>query len=360
MKICLCVGTRPNFIKAAPLIRAFKKYNLSYRLVHTGQHYDYNISGIFFEELNIPKPNVNLAIISKNDSPIEQIAHIMQSFQAHCIEYKPDVIVVLGDVSSTLACALVAKQIGIKLAHIEAGERCGDNAMLEEINRKMIDSISDYLFCASENSLDNLLDEGIGSNKAYLVGNTMIDQLKYIKPFITTRYYSGEPYAVLTLHRAENVDDLERLSKIYDIILKISKKIKIVFPCHPRTKKQFEKMEFMPIHDNLIFRKPYSYLEFMKLICNAKFVLTDSGGLQIETSYLNVPCITLRDSTEWLETISHGANVVTDIVEEDILKAVNNILRGHWKQSKIKDMPLHDGKAAERIAKILKREIIIL
>jgi len=364
MKICLCVGTRPNFIKAAPLIRAFEKYGVEYRLVHTGQHYDYNMAGVFFKELGIPKPdnmfsslNPALALsvddMCKDDSTIERTSKIMREFSYDCERYKPDVVMVLGDVDSSLACALTATIMNINLAHVEAGERCGDKSMVEERNRKTIDGLSDYLFCASENSIENLINERIAMDtETHLVGNVMIDQLKHIQPLLESTN-TGKPYAVLTLHRAENVDDLSRLSKIHGIISKISEKIKIVFPCHPRTKKQFEKGGFMRNRDSLAMVEPMSYLEFMKLVNSAKFVLTDSGGLQMETSYLNVPCITLRESTEWLETVSHGTNVITGIYETKILMAVNQVLREQWKHSKIKDMPLHDGRAAERIVKTL-------
>lgn len=352
-KICLCVGIRPNFIKAAPLIRAFKKCNIEYRLVYTGQHYDYNMSGVFFKELGIPNPDSILSIVFNISSAIERISMFIKDFSRDCMQNMPDIIMVLGDVDSSLACALTAHIMKIKLAHVEAGERCGDNNMTEERNRKLIDHISDYLFCASENSIENLINERIAMNtETHLVGNTMIDQLKYIQPLLKNAK-ADKPYAVLTLHRAENVDNLERLRKIWDIILKISEKIKIIFPCHPRTKKQFNKLGQLPLRDNLVFENPLSYLEFMRFINNAKFVMTDSGGLQMETSYLNVPCITLRDSTEWLETVSHGSNVVTGLIEEDILKTVDNILQDRWKQSRIKDMPLHDGKATERIVEIL-------
>ena len=351
MKICLCVGTRPNFIKAAPLIRAFKKYNVPYRLVYTGQHYDYNMAGVFFEELGISKPDVTLSIL-KNISSVGQITHTMKSFHSYCRICPPDIIVVFGDVNSMLACAMVAESMRIKLAHIEAGERCFDNAMVEERNRKRIDSISDYLFCASEASLDNLIDEKI-SNKAYLVGNTMIDQLKHIQLFLKSTK-ADKPYAVFTLHRAENVDNLERLRKIYNLVLKVAEQIKIIFPCHPRAKKQINKLGQLPLHDNLVFEEPLSYFAFMKLVNNAKFVMTDSGGLQMETSYLNIPCITLRESTEWVETLEHGTNWLWKPTY-DISHAVDVILQGGCRQSKIKDMPLHDGKAAERIMEILKK-----
>lgn len=367
-KICLCVGTRPNFIKAAPLIRAFKKHDVPYRLVHTDQHYDYNMAGIFFKELDIPKPDVSLCIIPKDNCAITQIAGIMHSFQEDCIEHNPDIIIVLGDVNSSLACALTAKLMGIKLAHVEAGERCGYPNMAEEINRRLIDQISDYLFCSSETGYRNFIREekgydnysrkGILGGNFYLVGNTMIDQLKHIQFLLGgTKKDDKESYAVLTLHRAENVDDLKKLRKTWDIILKISEKIKVVFPCHPRTKKQLEKIGILPAsegNDRFLFAKPMSYVEFMKLIYQAKFVLTDSGGLQMETSYLNIPCITLRESTEWLETVASGTNVVTGIYEDDIMNAVGKIFANKWKESKIHYNPLYDSNAADRIVEILR------
>jgi len=254
-KVCLCVGTRPNFIKAAPLVRAFEKYKVDYRLVHTGQHYDYNMDGVFFRELGLPKPDVNLRITSRDALSSNRIGSIMKLFCIDCEMYKPNMIIVLGDVDSSLACSKIASLMGIKIAHVEAGERCGDNNMVEERNRKTIDYLSDYLFCASEQSVANLADDIMVHGEVYLVGNTMIDQLKHIQPLLESTN-TGKPYAVLTLHRAENVDDLSRLSKIHGIISKISEKIKVVFPCHPRTKKQFEKGGFMRNRDSLAMVEP--------------------------------------------------------------------------------------------------------
>lgn len=360
MKICLCVGTRPNFIKAAPLIRAFKKYNIDFRLVHTGQHYDTNMSDAFFMGLSLPEPDVTLGFL-KDVFRAAQIKHMTKAVSSYFRIYRPDIAMVLGDVNSTLACAMSARIMEIKIAHVEAGERCGDSNMIEERNRKYIDSVSDYLFCASENSLDNLIDDGM-AKRAHLVGNIMIDQLKYIEPLIT-KDEQEEPYAVLTLHRAENVDSLEKLRKIWDIVVKVSEKIKVIFPCHPRTRKQFEKMTIdgFPF-TRIIFCNPLPYLSFTKLVNNAKFVMTDSGGLQMEAAYLNIPCITLRDSTEWVETVSVGTNVVTGIDECKIMFNVNSILNGDYvwiqsMESMIKLNQLHDGNAAERIVEILKKEM---
>jgi UDP-N-acetylglucosamine 2-epimerase (non-hydrolysing) len=351
MKICLCVGTRPNFIKAAPLIRAFKKHNIDFRLVHTGQHYNQSMSDAFFKGLNLPKPDIILGFL-KDVSTEEQIRHTIESICSYFRTNTFDIVMVLGDVNSTLSCALAAKSMDIRLAHIEAGERCGDDNMVEERNRKMVDKISDYLFCASEDSLDNLIDEK-ASGKSSLVGNTMIDQLKYMQPIIQKiGMQEEEPYTVLTLHRAENVDSLEKLRKIWDIILKVAKKIKVVFPCHPRTVKYIHRLNW-PEYSNIELKPPLPYLHFMTLVNNAKFVMTDSGGLQMETSYLNVPCITLRDSTEWLETVSHGTNAVTGLDECNIMSNINSILNSGWGQSIIKLNQLHDGNAAERIVEVL-------
>jgi len=357
MKICLCVGTRPNFIKAAPLIRAFKKHNIDFRLVHTGQHYNQSMSDAFFKGLNLPKPDIILGFL-KDVSTEEQIRHTIESICSYFRTNTFDIVMVLGDVNSTLSCALAAKSMGIRLAHVEAGERCGDDNMVEERNRKMVDKISDYLFCASEHSLDNLIDENM-AERAHLVGNTMIDQLKYMQPIIQKiGMQEEESYAVLTLHRAENVDNLKRLRKIWDIIVKVSEKIKVIFPCHPRTAKYIHRLNW-PEHSNIELKPPLPYLHFMTLINNAKFVMTDSGGLQMEAAYLNIPCITLRDSTEWVETVLVGTNVVTGIDECEIMFNVKSILRGDYfwiqsMESMIKLNQLHDGNASERIVEILK------
>jgi len=328
-KICLCVGTRPNFIKAAPLIRAFKKHNMSYRLVHTGQHYDYNLSKIFFDKLDILTPHIKLNTRSENS--IEQITHIMQTLQAYCMEYKPNMIIVFGDVLSSLACALTAKMMRIKLVHIEAGERSFDRTMPEEINRILIDQMSDYLFCTSPLRIVGLATEGISKDKVYCVGNIMIDNLLYYLPAIKQQD-SNPPYAIFTLHRQSNVDDKKILKHIIcDILIPISQKIPIKFPVHPRTRKRLINFglttELNEHHPNIITLAPCGYLDFMKLIYNSEFVMTDSGGLQCETTILSKPCLTLRHNTEWVETVSRGTNFVVGLNEDLIFSAIGEMAK---------------------------------
>ena len=398
MKVCLCVGTRPNFMKAAPLIRAFKKHGIDYRLIHTGQHYDKNMSQIFFDELEIPEPDIKLGAWVEGDSSSQQIGRSMVIFSRQMELNRPDLIMVLGDVNSTLACALVANKMGIQLAHVEAGERSGDRSMPEEINRILVDEISDYLFCASEEAYNNLVDKKYpyepsvsGSSRSchriavaampYLVGDTMIDQLIYSEQKLgkATCGPCSETYAVLTIHRMGNVDNTERLNTILEIAHKIAEDIRVYFPCHPRTRKRIsdnlipkvgekisqdgEKiyLKRAEYHDGLTFLQPMSYLEFMSLIKNAKFVMTDSGGLQVETSYLNIPCLTLRENTERHETILNGSNclISIDTEPETLVGCVEFILNKklQYKKSTFKSNPIHDGNASERIVEILKKEV---
>jgi len=367
MKICLCVGTRPNFMKAAPLIRAFEKHGMDYWLIHTGQHYDKNMSEIFFQELGIPEPDINLGAWVEGDSASQQIGRTMVILSRQMELNRPDLMMVLGDVNSTLACALVANKMGIWLAHVEAGERSYDRSMPEEINRILVDDLSDYLFCASGESHNNILDIAYPYESEidpHLVGDTMIDQLVYSESMNHEFAIRNESYAVLTLHRAGNVDNTERLRAILNMVHKISKKIQVYFPCHPRTQKATLD-KFIPRYtesrDRLEFLNPMSYLEFMALVKNARFVMTDSGGLQVETSYLNIPCITFRENTERHDTINRGSNVLISIDDyikgrEPLRDFFETVLTGQWKQSSFKLNPIHDGKASERIVEILKNE----
>lgn len=358
MTICLCVGTRPNFIKVAPIIRELEKQDMVYTLVHTGQHYAENMSESFFKDLGIPKPNENLACGQKHISASGRIADIMKRLWAYMVQIKPSAVVVFGDVDSSLACALTAKKSGIPVVHVEAGERSGDRTMPEEINRILIDELSDVLFFASDAAAERFAYHPNG----YLVGNVMIDQLRHDESKLKEFAVRNDPYAVLTLHRAGNVDNKERLESIIRIVSKVSEKIQVFFPVHPRTKKAINK--FMRrgkdianfTFSNIILTDPMPYLEFLATIQNAKLVMTDSGGLQVETSYLNIPCITLRENTEWLNTVSRGSNVVAGFFEDDILKAVDKILAGKWKQSKFKKDPLYSGNASEQIVEILKKK----
>jgi len=352
--IYLFAGARPNFIKASSIIRAFKKYDIDFELIHSGQHYDLNMVKDFLPA-DSWFPDYCLPGWNAYSNPADQIGQTIRSFGEYCSIKKPDMIMVFGDVNSTLAGAIVANKLGIKLAHVEAGERCGNLSMPEEMNRILVDQMSDFLFAASEQAYDNIA--GYDKDGLYLTGDTMIDQLVYYENEFKEYAVKNEKYAVLTLHRCANTDDENRMNKIFDVIYNISQKIKIFFPCHPRTKKAWKEYGFKNKTEGLIFEDPMPYLDFIAMLQNAEFVLTDSGGLQVETSYLNVPCITLRKRTERHDTINRGSNLLID-PDKNLLGHlqfnVDKILKRRWKQSTFKSNPIHDGKAAERIAEIIR------
>lgn len=362
MKIINVVGARPNFVKIAPLINEMKKYPEVFTpvLLHTGQHYDYKLSKQIFNDLDIPEPDVYLGVGSASD-PI-QTAKIMIGFENVLTKEKPDLVVVVGDVNSTIACALTSVKIGIKIAHVEAGLRSFDRSMPEEINRLLTDAISDYLFTTEPSGEINLLKEGIPKSKIYMVGNIMIDSLikskekASLSTILDKLNLKPKGYAILTLHRPSNVDTREGLINILNILNEIQQRIKIIFPAHPRTKKrikefnlenQFQKM------NNLKITEPSGYLDFLKLMMEAKFVLTDSGGIQEETTFLCIPCITLRKNTERPITMEEGTNMVVSCNKEEIIAGINKILNGEEKKGNIPK--LWDGHTAERIVDILKR-----
>jgi len=350
MKILCTVGTRPNFIKIAPLLDEFKKYpKFKPILVHTGQHYDYEMSEVFFKDLNIPKPDYNLGIGS--GSHAEQTGKIIIEFEKVCLKEKPDLVVVVGDVNSTLAAALVAAKLGIKVAHIEAGLRSFDRAMPEEINRRLTDHISDFLFVTEPSGLKNLLNEGVARDKIFFTGDIMIDTLinaknKIAKSKIIEKYnLKKNNYAVLTLHRPSNVDDKKKFVKLINILNKVDKRVQTIFPVHPRTKKQ------LPKNIGAFCIPPLGYLDFIALISRAKFVLTDSGGVQKETTFLKIPCLILRENTEQPITIIKGSSILCGTDKNKILNTVNQILSSKYKKSGI---PKYwDGETAKRILKIL-------
>ncbi|MBI2106988.1 UDP-N-acetylglucosamine 2-epimerase (non-hydrolyzing) [Candidatus Woesearchaeota archaeon] len=356
MKIISVVGTRPNFVKIASFIKETSKHNdIQNILVHTGQHYDEKMSESFFRELSIPKPDINLGIGS--GSHAEQTAKIMIEFEKVLLKESPDLVVVVGDVNSTLACALTASKLNVKVAHIEAGLRSFDRAMPEEINRLLVDKISDYLFITERDAEKNLLNENIEKSKIFFVGNLMIDTLlmhkekaSNLKPIL------NEDYAVLTLHRPSNVDSKDSLKNLLEIINEIQLKLKILWPIHPRTKQKIESFN-LNINEmkNLTIIEPLGYLEFMNAVMNSKFVLTDSGGIQEETTVLNIPCITLRENTERPITCENGTNYLTGIDKEIVINTVNEIFKNNKKE--YRGIELWDGKAAERIVSILKNEI---
>lgn len=350
MKIIIAVGARPNFIKAAPLIKELKKYRkVKYWLVHTGQHYDKEMSDLFFKDLDIPKANINLGI--GGGSQAEQTAGILTSFEKVCLKKKPDLVIVFGDVNSTLACALAAVKLNIKIAHIEAGLRSFDKSMPEEINRILTDHISDYLFVTEQAGVNNLIKEGVDKNKIFLKGNIMIDALCGIlenKSDIVKKF-DLKKYSLVTLHRPGNVDNRKELKKILDILEKISNKSQVVWPIHPRTKKNIENFKFGERLKKLLVLEPLGYLDFITMVRHAQLVLTDSGGIQAETTYLKIPCLTLRETTEQPETIFHGTNILADIRRAiDIEKKLADIKKRNYKIPKF-----WDGKTAERIVQVL-------
>jgi len=359
--ICVC-GARPNFMKIAPVMRAFEALGgFETLLVHTGQHYDENMSKLFFDELGIPKPEINLEVGSSSHAV--QTAEIMKRFEPVVLDFKPDYVLVVGDVNSTIACGLVAVKLGIKLIHVEAGLRSFDRTMPEEINRLLTDSISDLLFVTERSGVENLKNEGIDSKKIHFVGNVMIDTLmanceKAQKSNVLSRLgLKSKEYVVITLHRPSNVDDMERFAEIIAAFEQIEKEVKLVFPIHPRTRNNIRNSKLerkVVVMKNLLLIEPLGYVDFLCLMSNAALVMTDSGGIQEETTILGVPCMTLRKNTERPVTITEGTNRLVHITTDDILKDYREIRAG--RKNKSHSIPkLWDGKAAERITEIITK-----
>lgn len=358
MKLTIIAGARPNFMKIAPIIRAIKMRqnvdkNLSYRLVHTGQHYDKKMSGDFFQQLGIPEPDVNLG--SGGGSQAEQTAAIMVSFEKDLLQNSADVVLVVGDVTSTMACAIVAKKLCTPVVHVEAGIRSGDMTMPEEINRIVTDSICDHFFTTSEIANQHLKNTGVHPSRIHFVGNTMIDTLlqnidRLEKPeFWDSNALKNSSYYLLTLHRPSNVDDLSSLKNLLDTISISTENLPVIFPVHPRTKQQLEKINYS--NSKLLQVDPMGYLQFIYLVKNAKGIITDSGGITEEATVLNVPCMTLRDSTERPETITMGSNELIGTNPSNLSPFLQRLQEGQWKKSTIP--PLWDGKTSERIVSIL-------
>lgn len=357
MQIILIAGARPNFMKIAPLMEALKAApDMDPVLVHTGQHYDEKMSDLFFRQLGIPEPDVNLGVGS--GSHAVQTAEIMKRFEPVVQERKPDAVLVVGDVNSTIACGLVAVKLGVKLIHVEAGLRSFDRTMPEEINRLLTDAISDLMFCSEAAGVENLRREGVPEERIQLAGNVMIDTLLRNKAvadrsaIVSDLGLTPKRYAVLTLHRPSNVDDPAVLSRLMAVLDRIAERLPIVFPMHPRTRSKLDALGGPrpdPARWKLI--EPQGYLEFLKLMGEAKLVLTDSGGIQEETTILGVPCVTLRDNTERPVTVEMGTNRLTGTDPGRILAAVDDILAGRWKTGSIP--PLWDGRAAERMVHFL-------
>ncbi|MCK5563848.1 MAG: UDP-N-acetylglucosamine 2-epimerase (non-hydrolyzing) [Planctomycetes bacterium] len=359
--ICVC-GARPNFMKIAPIMRALKEKDcFESTLVHTGQHYDRKMSTLFFDELGIPKPDINLEVGS--GSHAVQTAEIMKRFEKVVIDKEADYCLVVGDVNSTIACGLVAVKLGVKLIHVEAGLRSFDRQMPEEINRMLTDSITDMLFVTEQSGVDNLNNEGVDPARVHFVGNVMIDTLVANRKKAEASDVLGrlgldaKGYVVITLHRPSNVDDMETFAQIITAFEEIQKDIKLVFPIHPRTRNNIKGTDIgkrVEAMEGLILLDPVGYLDFLWPMSNASLVMTDSGGIQEETTILGVPCMTLRENTERPVTITEGTNRLVHVTTDDILKHYRAIKdAGGDVGGKIPQ--LWDGSAAERIADIIAR-----
>ncbi|SCY73730.1 non-hydrolyzing UDP-N-acetylglucosamine 2-epimerase [Desulfoluna spongiiphila] len=369
MKILLVAGARPNFMKIAPIIREIKAnqngLQLEYKLVHTGQHYDFNMSESFFADLGIQKPDFFLS--AGEGSHSEQTAKIMVAFERVCLDEKPDVVLVVGDVNSTLACSIVAKKLLIKVAHVEAGLRSFDLCMPEEINRMVTDSITDYFFTTEQHGNENLLKEGKPQEAIHYVGHVMIDNLLYQNEKVLRAdnesfqnaglKASLAEYLFLTLHRPSNVDNPEKLSHIISALNQVAEEIHIIFPVHPRTRKMLDSFD-IKFSANIIQLKPLGYQEALYLWKDALGVFTDSGGLQEETTGLGVPCFTIRDNTERPVTVEEGTNTLIGTTGTNILAAYDSLKKGNIKTGSMPE--LWDGKAAQRIVDILIDDIASL
>jgi UDP-N-acetylglucosamine 2-epimerase (non-hydrolysing) len=359
MKVINIVGARPNFMKIAPLMDAWRAYpHVQPLLVHTGQHHDHNMSARFFEELQIPFPDLNLEV--HGGSHVSQHARVMTAFEQVCLDEKPDLVLVVGDVNSTFSCALVASKLGIRVAHVEAGLRSYDRTMPEEINRIMTDNISDYLFVSEESGLVNLAREGLDHEGVFFTGNVMIDSLYRNKErsaqstILNDLKVEAKTYAALTMHRPANVDDPQVLSGLLDVVERVSAELPIVFPAHPRTINRLKEFGLEDRLNSLEAVKvipPLGYLDFIHLVGQSRIILTDSGGIQEEATVLNVPCVTLRESTERPATCLVGTNRLAGIKPERVWReyraAMETDLSSYGIPSK------WDGKAAKRITKIL-------
>ncbi|MBD3868176.1 MAG: UDP-N-acetylglucosamine 2-epimerase (non-hydrolyzing) [Acidobacteria bacterium] len=363
LKIINVVGARPNFMKIAPLIDAMNRFpdRIEHLLVHTGQHYDRKMSKAFFEDLGMPRPDIDLEVGSGTHA--EQTGKVMMAFEKVCRDTAPDLVVVVGDVNSTMACTITAKKLGIRVAHVEAGLRSRDMAMPEEINRLCTDVLCDYLFTTDLLADRNLVQEGVPEEKIHFVGNVMIDTLlKHSErasklPFPEGLDVTPGEYAVLTLHRPSNVDDRDTLEGVLEALHQVSERLPIVFPIHPRTEKMVRQFDLGHYLENAGagrgFRliEPIGYLDFLHLNMNAKMILTDSGGIQEEATVLGVPCITLRFNTERPITCEMGTNVLVGNRKEDILSAAGKVLADPDREYQVPDR--WDGRAADRIVKIL-------
>lgn len=362
MRILSVVGARPNMMKIAPIIAALQSHqDVEHILVHTGQHYDAKMSQVFFDELGLPRPDVDLGVGS--DTHARQTARVMEAFEPVALEQQPDWVIVVGDVNSTIACALVCAKLGVKVAHVEAGLRSRDRSMPEEINRLLTDQISDLLFTTEASARTNLVNEGIPIEKVHFVGNVMIDTLVRLLPQARARPTlavlgmeqedgAAKPYILVTLHRPGNVDDERNLRILVQTLAELANDLEVVFPIHPRTN---SRLRSMGLYDELASCRlldPLGYLDFLSLQDRASVVLTDSGGVQEETTYLGTPCLTVRPNTERPVTLIHGTNRLVKCNMDELVRAVRSILAGDSRE--VRDPPpLWDGRSAGRIVTVL-------
>jgi UDP-N-acetylglucosamine 2-epimerase (non-hydrolysing) len=372
--IDLIAGARPNFMKIAPIIEALEaaggrklsrsecqvpRATLEYRLIHTGQHYDQKMSAEFFQQLGIPEPDINLEVGSGTQA--EQTAAIMTRYEKVLMEKRSDLCLVVGDVTSTMACAIVAKKMWIRVAHVEGGIRSGDLTMPEEINRIVTDSITDYFFTTSETANQNLRHSSVANDRIFFVGNTMIDtllkQMSALRPptFWEQEGLRDQSYFVLTLHRPNNVDDPTQLRSMLDAVVEGTRGLPVVFPIHPRTRKHLAST-LNPRPSTLLYVDPQGYLEFNYLVKHAKAVITDSGGITEESTVMGVPCLTLRDHTERPETVTMGTNELVGTNPKNLKPALDRLFEGRWKRGSIP--PLWDGQTATRIVNHLQALLV--
>ncbi|GAC1464889.1 MAG: UDP-N-acetylglucosamine 2-epimerase (non-hydrolyzing) [Isosphaeraceae bacterium] len=354
MRVCNVVAARPNFMKMAPVVLELRRRGVDQFLVHTGQHYDVNMSDVFLDELGMPRPDIHLGVGS--GSHAAQTAAVLAAFEVTCLERKPDLVIVAGDVNSTLAAALAAAKLGIPVAHVEAGLRSFDRAMPEEVNRVLTDHLGDFLFVTEDDGLVNLAREGIAKEKVHLVGNCMVDTLLHHLDAALARktwerfHLQPQGYALLTLHRPSNVDDDESLRALLAVINRISSSLPVIFPVHPRTRDRLSRAG-ITTGERVLVTEPLPYLAFLSLTAKARCVLTDSGGIQEETTALGVPCLTLRENTERPVTIRSGTNRLVGTNPARIEQAMTEVLSERWPTGA--RPPLWDGQAAPRIVEIL-------